>query len=139
MNLADRLKARGTNESRTGAIPVTEARREPTYVCVYSRALFGARRERARVGAVELGGKANKTCASLSFSALQRRLEQRPLISRAVNRDFFSLSLSPFHPFLFFISLLAASNSLAFASQTTRRRDYIPLCEFEKLRVVGRN
>lgn len=36
---------------------------------------------------VELGGKANKTYAS--FSALERRFEQRPLISRAVNRDFF--------------------------------------------------
>jgi len=37
---------------------------------------------------VELGGKANKTYA---FSALERWLEQRPLISRAMNRDFFSL------------------------------------------------
>jgi len=34
MNLADRLKARGTNESRTGAISVTEARCLRMRVCV---------------------------------------------------------------------------------------------------------
>jgi len=64
MNLADRLKARGTNESRTGAIPVTEARcayiylrtRVRIYVHTYTctRYIRGPAR-------VELGGKANKT------------------------------------------------------------------------------
>lgn len=34
MNLADRLKARGMNESRTGAISVTEARCVRMRVCV---------------------------------------------------------------------------------------------------------
>lgn len=35
MNLADRLKARGTNESQTGAISVTEARCVRMHVCVW--------------------------------------------------------------------------------------------------------
>lgn len=60
MNLADRLNARGTNESWTGAIPVTEARRERVHVRIFARIIRDP-----RVGAVELGGKANKTCASL--------------------------------------------------------------------------
>lgn len=84
MNLADRLKARGTNESRTGAISVTEARCVRMRVCVRSIRGPGA------CVPVELGGKANKTYAS--FIALERRFEQRPLISRAVNRDFFFLA-----------------------------------------------
>lgn len=51
MNLADRLKARGTNESRTGAISVTEARCARTRVCVqYVRAVFEARAHVCRAG-----------------------------------------------------------------------------------------
>jgi len=84
MNLADRLKARGTNESRTGAISVTEARCVRMCVCI--RSIRGP----GTCVPVELGGKANKMYTS--FSALERRFEQRPLISQAVNRDFFFLA-----------------------------------------------
>lgn len=58
MNLADRLKARGTNESRTGAISVTEARWVRMCVCIRSIRGPGA------CVPVELGGKANKMYTS---------------------------------------------------------------------------
>lgn len=63
----------------------------PICICICTRdSIVQLARARAHTRAcVELGRKANKTCAS--FNGLERgRLEQQPLISRAVNRKIFS-------------------------------------------------
>lgn len=51
MNLADRLKAHGTNESRTGAISVTQARCDAC-VCAYA---YSVRAQYSRPGRVCTG------------------------------------------------------------------------------------
>lgn len=102
MSLADRLKARGTNESRTGAIPVTEARCAYIYmrarVRVYVNAYTFTRYIRGPAR-VELGGKANKTrTPPLALSNDGLTINKSSCESRLFPSYFFPLRRANEHP-----------------------------------------